>query len=402
MPRKIDLSKPRNWTHNQLKAIQPQDKRFDIHSDQFPGLRCRVYPSGRKTWVVDYRFQGKRQTLTLGIWPQVSHAAARDLATTAFADNPDPASAKSVKKAEVKREKVKKTTGTLKAFLEGDYKKRVLAHMRSGDDAEQRIKAAFKDWLDTPMEDLDWKEIERHQHKRLKAGTKPQTINRDRTALISLLNKAVEREIISSNPLVKLKRLKVEEDRRVRYLGQRDKQEQFKKGERERLQDALSDKRTPDYLRDLVTVAMMTGLRRGELFDLVWNDVNLEGKQLTVRAASAKAGKTRHVPLNEAALAVFKGRHDDDSKPSDLIFTSPKTGERLTNIKKSWSALVERAELTDFRFHDLRHDFASRLVMAGADLNVVRELLGHASLEMTLRYAHLAPEHKADAVAKLV
>ena len=401
MPRKIDLTTPRNWTHNQLKTIKPQDKRFDIHSDQFPGLRCRVYPSGRKTWVVDYRFQGKRQTLTLGIFPQVSHATARDLATAAFADNPDPASAKSVKKAEVKREKVKKTTGTLKAFLEGDYKKRVLAHMRSGEDAEQRIKSAFKDWLDTPMEDLDWKEIERHQHKRLKAGAKPQTINRDRTALISLLNKAVEREIISSNPLAKLKRLKVEEDRRVRYLGQRDKQEAAKRGERQRLTDALANDLTPEYLRHLVIVAMHTGLRRGELFGLTWKDVDLVGKQVTVRAASAKAGRTRHVPLNDVALAALEERHNEDSQPEDLVFTSPKTGGRLNNVKNSWRDLVSRAELIDFRFHDLRHDFASRLVMAGVDLNTVRELMGHTTMEMTLRYAHLGPEHKADAVAKL-
>jgi integrase len=107
------------------------------------------------------------------------------------------------------------------------------------------------------------------------------------------------------------------------------------------------------------------------------------------------------VPLNPTALEVLQGRHDDDSQPDDFVFPNPSTNERLTTVKKSWAVLVGRAKLADFRFHDLRHDFASRLVMAGTDLNVVRELLGHASLEMTLRYAHLAPEHKADAVAKL-
>ena len=78
------------------------------------------------------------------------------------------------------------------------------------------------------------------------------------------------------------------------------------------------------------------------------------------------------------------------------------SGEPLTDIKSAWLALVGVAKLTAFRFHDLRHSFASKLVMAGVDLNTVRELLGHADLQMTLRYAHLAPEHTAAAVEKLV
>jgi site-specific recombinase XerD len=84
-----------------------------------------------------------------------------------------------------------------------------------------------------------------------------------------------------------------------------------------------------------------------------------------------------------------------------LVFPG-KNGERFIHIKKSWGGVIDRAEINGFRFHDLRHHFASKLVMAGVDLNTVRELLGHADIEMTLRYAHLAPEHKAKAVAKLV
>ena len=79
-----------------------------------------------------------------------------------------------------------------------------------------------------------------------------------------------------------------------------------------------------------------------------------------------------------------------------------RTAETLKDIKTAWRNLLETAGIKAFRWHDMRHDFASRLVTAGVDLNTVRELLGHSDLKMTLRYAHLAPEHKAAAVEKLI
>lgn len=108
----------------------------------------------------------------------------------------------------------------------------------------------------------------------------------------------------------------------------------------------------------------------------------------------------RHLPLNAEALDTLK-RWKKQSKATGLVFPSPKTGGRMDNINSSWEELCELAEVADFRFHDLRHSFASRLVMAGVDLNTVRELLGHSDIRMTLRYAHLAPDKLAEAVAKL-
>ena len=162
----------------------------------------------------------------------------------------------------------------------------------------------------------------------------------------------------------------------------------------------LMDGRYTDYLEPLVVLALNTGLRRGELFNLEWADINLKGRLLTVQGGGAKSGQTRHIPLNEEAFGVLVAWRNQAAGNS-LVFPSPVTNNRLDNINKSWRNLVNAAAIEDFRFHDLRHHFASSLVMAGADLNTVRELLGHASLDMTLRYSHLAPEHKAAAVALL-
>jgi integrase len=148
-----------------------------------------------------------------------------------------------------------------------------------------------------------------------------------------------------------------------------------------------------DHLTPIVLVAINTGLRRGELLSLEWSDMNLEARMLTVRSEHSKSGKQRHVPLNAEALTVLK-QWKSQAGQGPSVFG-------IASIKSSWAALLTTAKVENFRFHDLRHHFASRLVMAGVDLNTVRELLGHADLTMTLRYAHLAPEHLAAAVEKL-
>jgi integrase len=105
--------------------------------------------------------------------------------------------------------------------------------------------------------------------------------------------------------------------------------------------------------------------------------------------------------MNGEALAALREWHTVTDS-TGYVFAGRVKGERLLDVKTAWAPVVKAAALVNFTFHDLRHDFASRLVMQGVDLNTVRELLGHAEIKMTLRYAHLAPAHKAAAVAKLV
>ncbi len=153
-----------------------------------------------------------------------------------------------------------------------------------------------------------------------------------------------------------------------------------------------------DYLKPMVLLARNTGMRRGELFALTWENVSVKEKLVTVEGVTAKSGSTRHISLNNEALGVLiDWRNQSDG--NKLVFPNPNTGKKFDNIKKSWATLIKLAGIKEFRFHDLRHHFASSLVMKGQDLNTVRELLGHSDLSMTLRYAHLAPEHKAAAVA---
>jgi len=144
----------------------------------------------------------------------------------------------------------------------------------------------------------------------------------------------------------------------------------------------------------MVLVSLNTGMRRGELTSITWDDVDLRRKVVTIRGGYSKAGRARHIQLNSEAVEVLK-RYRKQHTGEGRIFA-------VHSVKKAWGELLTKAKISGFRWHDLRHSFASRLVMKGVDLNTVRELLGHSDLTMTLRYAHLAPEHKAAAVEKLI
>ena len=149
----------------------------------------------------------------------------------------------------------------------------------------------------------------------------------------------------------------------------------------------------------MVLLSMNTGLRQGELFTLTWACVDLQRRFLTIKGSLSKSGSTRHVPLNAEAYYVLDNWRFQSG--NSLVFPND-TGESFDNVAKAWATVLSEVAIKRFRWHDLRHHFASRLVMAQVDLNTVRELLGHSDIDMTLRYAHLAPEHKAAAVEKLV
>ena len=136
--------------------------------------------------------------------------------------------------------------------------------------------------------------------------------------------------------------------------------------------------------------------------------IDIPGGRLTVLGTSAKTGLTRRLPLNNEAATVLQTWRTSASRrstanrtPTPSCFPGPDGGP-MFSLKTAWKKIATAAKLRGFTFHDLRHSFASKLVQAGVDLNTVRELLGHRDIKMTLRYAHLHPEHHAAAVAKLI
>jgi len=408
-------------TKRLVEGLKPKDKIFSVRDTEITGLMLRVQPTGHMAWFLDYRNQaGKRLTYRIGGYPGLEPEGARQLAKEAagkVASRIDIQAEKQAARAEAEREKV----STLGAFIEQRYAPWALAHLRRGDAAAARLKADFGKWLDEPLYTLNNWRLESWRRDRLKEGVKPNTVNRQIDTLRAALRKGVEWGVITTHPLAGLKRLKVDDDERVRFLTPaeenrlrdallkretrlRDARDRFNAW-REQRRKATLPARTEefaDHLRPLVLMALNTGLRRGELFSLSWSDIDLDGAMLTVRAAAAKSGDSRRIPLNNEAAGVLRG-WKKQAKPASadaLVFPGAE-GVRLNNVNKAWATAAKLAKLVDFRFHDLRHSFASKLVQRGVDLNTVRALMGHADLKMTLRYSHLAPDNLAAAVAKL-
>ncbi len=138
--------------------------------------------------------------------------------------------------------------------------------------------------------------------------------------------------------------------------------------------------------RSLVITALHTGMRRGEILNLTWDQINLT--QGVIPLTETKNGEARKIPINETVRSVLVGLRTRMDVP--WVFQDD-SGKKFKVTRKRFKAACRRIGLTDFHFHDLRHIFASWLVMAGVLLATVSKLLGHKSIRMTIRYAHLSP-----------
>ncbi len=155
----------------------------------------------------------------------------------------------------------------------------------------------------------------------------------------------------------------------------------------------------PSQLTPLVLMALHTGFRASELLSLTWADVDFRRQTIMVRAGYAKNGESRSVPMNAVAAATLRDLQQQ-GEDAERVFCS-RHGTPYRSFRHTLMTAVRKAGLADFTFHDLRHTFASRLVMAGVDLLTVMELLGHKHIAMTLRYTHLSSDHKGAAVRAL-
>ena len=218
-----------------------------------------------------------------------------------------------------------------------------------------------------------------------KHAWKPATKNRYKNVFGKTYKIALADGRVTGNP-ARLVEQRAENNSRIRYLLAE---------EESRLREVIA-RRFPIHLPSF-DIALNTGMRKQEQFSLEWSQVSLSRRR--IHLTMTKNGSTREIPMNRTCQQSFEvlralGSHEG------RIFQS-KYGKELNNPRKWFELALEEAEIKNFRWHDLRHTFISRLVMKDVNLRTVQELAGHKTISMTTRYAHLAPEHNQAAVERL-
>lgn len=393
-----------------VDAARPKDRPYELHDDGLEGFILRVQPTGVKTFYCVY---GRGKRIRIGRADAMSTQDARELATR-YLDQ-------SYRGEDPKATRKPKQVLTYRDFLAEHYAPWARANLRSAEDRLKVVPTLFGQFLDKPLDGIAALEVEKFRTARLAAGKKPSTVNRDLSFLKASLSKAVEWGLLAENPLRIIKQSREDDCAKVRFLSPEEEirlraalvaRENHKRKERDSANDWRRGRNYPilpdipadkfaDHLRPMVLLSLNSGMRRGEVFGLTWENVDLVAGRVTVTGETAKSKRTRHLPLNSESLAILRIWRTQIPQTCRQVFPSG-ADKRFDNVKRSWANILADARIQNFRWHDMRHHFASRLTMAGVDLNIIRELLGHSDYTMTLRYAHLAPEHRHKAVELLI
>lgn len=238
----------------------------------------------------------------------------------------------------------------------------------------------------TPMLLEKFKRDRLHGKTRYGRERRPASVNRELQLMSKIFNLAIRDNLTESNPCKSVKKLR-EDNHRNRYLLIEEEQ---------KLLAQLTGPRA--HLKPIVLLAIHTGMRRGEILNLRWSEVDF-GRNV-VHVTRTKSGKDRTVPLNEVARSVLL-ELKQHSKGSDSVFVSSKTGEALRGIKHGFARARLDAKISGLTFHDLRRTFGTRLGDDGVDAFTIMELMGHSDLRMTIRYVRGTDQSRRNAVEKL-
>lgn len=318
-----------------------------------------------KTWYYDFWYQGRRHRKAVGKDRRLAEKA------------------ETIAKAKTMQAAIEETYGlSVKKFPKfNQFAQQYLEYSKANKKSWQRDRFAIQNFLkyfsNYYLNQITPWLIEKFKLERAKC-VKPISVNRDLACLKNMYTMAIKWKKATSNPVKEVNMFKVNV-RRERVLNYEEEGKLLEKAE--------------DPLKAIIEFALNTGMRYSEILNLTWEDVNLESKVAIIK--DTKSNRTRYIPLNEIAINTIKRMKDLQFKINpDRVFDRQ-------DVQVSWRKLANACGLYDFRFHDLRHTFATRLKDTMADIVTIKELLGHSSLEMTQRYSHTSETLKRTAVENL-
>lgn len=361
-----------------------------------------IYKRG-KIWYLDIRVNGRRVRKRVGTSKKVAELALRDAEVKVARDEFGFAKTDISIEKFVSRyldyskanhqpkttDRYRAVTDHLLGFLKDSRKDIVFMSQLSAEVMEQ-YKAFRKEcWVNPNGDTVDSKDdVTDHTRK----GARAKTINFELSAIRTLLNVAIEWGYLKVNPMRSVKRLKADQTGLPRFLTDKE--------------CARLLKASPEELYPIFYTFLNTGIRKGELENLKWSDVDLGRKKIAIRRKDdwrPKSGE-REVPLNPAMVELLQNlkKRNDTALKSVYVFPHADGGKLRVKLREKLITIAEKARIKDLtKLHTLRHTFASQLIMKGVDLATMKDLLGHTDIQMTMIYAHLAPEHLSDAVDRL-
>lgn len=398
-----------------VNKAKPRDTKYKLWDEG--GLYLLVQPSGVKSYYLLYKDpNGKKREIKIADGGS-SLQEARELAQmwkgmAARGNDPQkkfkPGPNDRPKIEVVKDPTVRDVRNAYKAYLIPDDDS-IIPPLKNGPKTIGQIDAMrlFTGFFDKHFSQIDYAVIQQYvAFAKSVRRNREITVNGRLRHFCVMWNWGIKNKLISDKyqPPENYKLQEKDSTKRVRYLTPE---------ERERLYRALDERekeRGIDYLKTAVIVSNYTGIRQNALLAMTWGDLteHTNGKwTMHLSPMSSKSVKDYDLPLSDrvvTALRCWKQYSEKEwgsVKPSDYIIRYGKIGAPLTEIKRSWLSVLKRAQIMNFRWHDLRHDFASQLVMNGVPLEQVQKLMTHETISMTLRYAHFAQNILQDAANKL-
>jgi len=322
----------------------------------------RIYQRG-DYWYIDYTYRGKRIRESIGHSKKIADLKLKDI---------------ELKIARDEQLGIQETKKVLfRDFAEEylNYSKANKAPKSYGRDISSLRRNLIPCFGNRYISEINQYEIDQYKIKRLENVT-PATVNRELACLKHLYTKAIEWGITAHNPAKKVKNFK-EQIGRVKYLTA------------EQIKDLINN--CSDGIRPIVITAVNTGMRRGEILNLKWSDVDLLNRKITILKTKNK--EVRIIPINGLLYQELRRM----PRNGEYLF-SKEDGRPYGDPKRAFKSALKSACIKDFRFHDLRHTFASHLALSGIDIRTIQELLGHKDIRLTMRYSHLSPGHLQEAV----
>jgi len=370
-------------------------RRTRLWDTEAKGLFLETTFSGRKTFKYQYRYLNRSRCIVIGLWSRGGTLAparerAIELAGEVLAGG-DPQGDKT-KEAEVP---------TLNQFLDGEYKKHLMADRKSAHEMLGRLNLHFrKPFGKKRLNQITVRDVESWKRNTLRdKKLSMHSINLMTTMLKTVMNHAVRIDFIKVNPIANVQKYKADSNIRDRILSV---------DEEKALLGVLDD----STASVMIQILLNTGMRYAELATLRWQDIDWKTNELTIRPEVAKNKCKRTIPLNNTVHRLLRDWKKQTQGTvvsirklrdggNDLIFTNS-VGKRLKTIRPAFMVYCAKAGIDGLVIHDLRRTAATRMIKAGVDLATIRDILGHKDFNILSRYLKSSSDERADAVSKLV